>query len=263
MAIWSQNRSIRILLLLLLCSEFSAVLLAFVGTATVFYNGFDQAEREIVYLVPKGILATTLILISLISMGLYHFHQRLYIRELFARIAVGVVLAALGMAALYFLLPATAMPRLPTTIAIFVAFLSILAIRFYFFHNMDTHNMRRRTLIYGAGERSLGIADLRRRADRRGFVVVATVPANGDLSVSQQEKLSFKSLKEIAMEQNIDEIVIAMDDRRGNFPIRELLDCKLAGINVIDLVEFLERESEKIRIDLVNPSSLIFSPLTS
>jgi sugar transferase (PEP-CTERM system associated) len=70
---------------------------------------------------------------------------------------------------------------------------------------------------------------------------------------------SDKSLLEIATENNADEVVIAMDDRRGNLPVRDLLDCRLRGIDVIDLVGFLERETGKIRIDLVNPGWLIFS----
>ena len=31
-----------------------------------------------------------------------------------------------------------------------------------------------------------------------------------------------------------------MDDRRGNLPIRDLLDARLKGNDVIDLLEFLE-----------------------
>jgi sugar transferase (PEP-CTERM system associated) len=50
-----------------------------------------------------------------------------------------------------------------------------------------------------------------------------------------------------------------MDDRRGNFPVRDLLDCKLRGFHVIELIEFLERETGKIAVDLVNPAWLIFS----
>jgi sugar transferase (PEP-CTERM system associated) len=64
---------------------------------------------------------------------------------------------------------------------------------------------------------------------------------------------------DFAIEKNADEIVVAMDDRRGNLPVRELLDAKIRGINVIDLMEFLERETGKIRIDLVSPGWLIFS----
>ena len=62
------------------------------------------------------------------------------------------------------------------------------------------------------------------------------------------------------MRKNVDEIVVAMDDRRGNLPVRDLLDARLRGIDIIDLLEFLERETGKIRVDLVQPGWLIFSP---
>jgi sugar transferase (PEP-CTERM system associated) len=59
------------------------------------------------------------------------------------------------------------------------------------------------------------------------------------------------------------EIVVAVDERRssegGRFPLAMLLDCKLAGIAVTDAVSFLERELEKVEIDLVRPSWLVFS----
>jgi sugar transferase (PEP-CTERM system associated) len=69
-----------------------------------------------------------------------------------------------------------------------------------------------------------------------------------------------KSITDIAIEKGAEEIVIAMDDRRGNLPVRELLDARLSGIDVVDLLEFLERETGKIRVDLVSPGWLIFSP---
>jgi sugar transferase (PEP-CTERM system associated) len=49
-----------------------------------------------------------------------------------------------------------------------------------------------------------------------------------------------------------------MDERRQGFPIRELLDCRLAGIDVTDLSTFLERETGRVRLDVLNPSWLIF-----
>jgi sugar transferase (PEP-CTERM system associated) len=50
-----------------------------------------------------------------------------------------------------------------------------------------------------------------------------------------------------------------MDDRRRGFPIRELLDCKSLGIDVVDILAFLERESGKVKVDLMEPSWIIFS----
>jgi sugar transferase (PEP-CTERM system associated) len=56
----------------------------------------------------------------------------------------------------------------------------------------------------------------------------------------------------------VDEIVVAMNDRRAAFPVRELLDCRLAGIDVTDLSTFLERETGRVRLDVLNPGWLIF-----
>src|SRR5690606_9063575 len=48
-------------------------------------------------------------------------------------------------------------------------------------------------------------------------------------------------------------------EMRGTLPIDQLLACKLGGIDVIDLLAFLERETGKVRIDFMNPSWIIFS----
>jgi sugar transferase (PEP-CTERM system associated) len=58
----------------------------------------------------------------------------------------------------------------------------------------------------------------------------------------------------------MDEIVIAVDDRRlMSFPIDELIDCKMSGVNVLELVTFFERRAGKIRLDMLNPSWLYLS----
>jgi sugar transferase (PEP-CTERM system associated) len=51
---------------------------------------------------------------------------------------------------------------------------------------------------------------------------------------------------------------VAMDDRRVGFPLPELLDCRLAGVDVTELLTFLERETGRVRIDVLNPSWIIF-----
>src|SRR5690606_21979918 len=39
----------------------------------------------------------------------------------------------------------------------------------------------------------------------------------------------------------------------------DLLECRFSGIAVIDLLSFLERETGKVKVDLLNPSWLIYS----
>jgi sugar transferase (PEP-CTERM system associated) len=51
---------------------------------------------------------------------------------------------------------------------------------------------------------------------------------------------------------------VAMEDRRRGFPIRGLLECRLAGVEITELLTFLERETGRVRIDVLNPSWMIF-----
>jgi sugar transferase (PEP-CTERM system associated) len=57
----------------------------------------------------------------------------------------------------------------------------------------------------------------------------------------------------------VDEIVVGVDDRRGNLPMDDLLDCRQAGVTVTDLTTFVERESGRVQLNLLDPSWLVFS----
>ena len=119
---------------------------------------------------------------------------------------------------------------------------------------------RRKVLVYGSGVRAQSIAALRRRSDRRGFKVFGYIQAlDEEIEVAAEQLVTASGpLLSYARAQEIDEIVIAMDDRRRNFPVAELLECRLAGIEITDLVTFLERETGKVHLEVLNPSWLIF-----
>jgi len=257
MRFWSKQAP-KTPLLLLAVAEGGALFLSVYIAALLVVGGTVGLQQYI----PQAVTVVGVMLLSLIATGLYQFHKRINFTEIIARIVVGLAIGSFVMLAAYIALPMlTLQPRI-AVIALACALLLLLLLRYGFMQLVDESVFRRRTLIYGAGERTLPISALRRRADRRGFKIVGQVPAPGDLSVNECENLieSEASLLTIARQQKADEIVVAMDDRRGNLPVNDLLDCKLVGIEVIDLLEFLERETGKIRIDLVKPGWLIFSP---
>ena len=57
----------------------------------------------------------------------------------------------------------------------------------------------------------------------------------------------------------VDQVIVAVDDRRKGLPMEELLRCRTRGVDVIDLLTFLEHEMGKIKLDLMYPSWLAFS----
>jgi sugar transferase (PEP-CTERM system associated) len=247
-------------ILLLGAVEFAVLFSSFFAGAAVICGGVANCEQSIA---PKALFVASFVIVCLVSMGLYQFNQRIRYREAVLRLVIGVSVGFLVATALYAVMPVDDLKSSVDKIAFAYSLLLLLGVRYYFVRTVDTNVFRRRTLIFGAGERAARLTELRRRADRRGFVIIGRVVAPGDTIVGDHSKVlttDDKSLLDIAEEEQVDEIVIAMDEKRGNLPVRQLLDARLKGINVIDLVDFLERETGKIRVDLVNPGWLIFSP---
>ncbi len=226
----------------------------------VVFGSIEDCQKILGPLLPSASLVAVTIMLSLVSMGLYHFHQRFYYREAVVRLMVGLFAGSAALAIIFYAFPSLALTREVASISLGYSLVFLLLARLYFVRTVDENAFRHRTVVFGAGERAASVSDLRRRADRRGFKVVGRVAAAGDkvLDKSGLIELDGRSIADVATEAEADEIVVAMDNRRGNLPIRDLLDAKLRGIQVIDILEFLERETGKIRIDIVNPGWLIF-----
>jgi sugar transferase (PEP-CTERM system associated) len=201
------------------------------------------------------------VLVGLTAMGLYHPRQRLKVEGVLIRVVAGLAVAAIGLAVLYYVVPPLALWRGWWLLSVVFALLFLAASRAVFLRIADQDLFRRRVVVYGAGTRASKLLQLRRRSDQRGFQIVAFLPVPDEPHVIQDDRVDCSpgSLSALASKHQAEEIVIAMDDRRRSFPIRDLLDCKFAGIDVVDILSFLERESGKVNIDLLNPSWMIFS----
>ena len=134
---------------------------------------------------------------------------------------------------------------------------------------IDEDAMKRRVLVLGTGARAVPIASrMRRRSDRRGFVLVGFVPLGGNEDLVSDHRGTVispeGSLLDFCIQHDIDELVVATQQRRrntdaGGLPIEDLLDCRLSGIEVVEVQAFIEREAGKLDVDLIDPSWIIFS----
>lgn len=262
MTVRSIKSQVRTPLLLLAVVEASVLFSSVFVAGMVICGSLSDCLTLLDPVVPKAMLIAGVALVVMMAMGLYQYHQRLYFSETAVRVCVGLVLSSLVLAILFYAIPGLLIAREIASVAIGYSLVLLLGVRYFFVRTVDEHVFRRKTLIYGAGQRAASITAIRRRADRRGFKVVGRVVAKGDEIVGDHDVLrtNGKSITDFATELGAEEIVVAVDDRRGNLPVRELLDAKLAGIDVIDLLEFLERETGKIRVDMVSPGWLIFTP---
>lgn len=209
---------------------------------------------------PTAVLFSIFAILSLFAVGLYTTRQRAGTAGMVLRVVAGILNAAALSALVYYVFPTLTIGRGMLAITAGIAAVCSVTVRLLFENILDQDMFKRRVLVYGAGQRVSSLLELRRRSDRRGFRLVGYMATEGDQLLVPPEYLITRptDLFEWVHQNPVDEIVVAMDDRRQGFPMHELLECRVAGIEVVELPSFLERETGKVRLDVLNPSWIIF-----
>jgi sugar transferase (PEP-CTERM system associated) len=118
-----------------------------------------------------------------------------------------------------------------------------------------------RVLVFGVGEEAENVGRVLRKSDP-DIEIVGFYPCSTDseIVVPSQVILSQEmSLSDTAHSLKVDEIIVAVRERRGGaLPLRELLDCKLSGVRVLDLASYFERALGQLRLDSLRVGWLIF-----
>ena len=200
---------------------------------------------------------------TMLAMGLYQSRFRGGVLGVFLRSIVGFLAGSVILALLYYLVPNLYLGRGVFALAILMAFFMVGTIRPLFFYYADRNLLRLRTLVIGTGETAASIhRRLRRKVDRRGFEIVGYVSLGDNETISVEQAKIVRPLPDLlgyCQHRDIDEIVVAPDDRRSGVPMHDLLQCKLYGIDVLEILSFFEREQGKLPIDMLNPHWLIYS----
>ncbi|MFT6903175.1 MAG: sugar transferase (PEP-CTERM system associated), partial [Colwellia sp.] len=122
---------------------------------------------------------------------------------------------------------------------------------------------KRNILVLGGGERASIIERrMRRNVDRQDFFMHGFVILNGDADhgiINENVIKLDTSLVNYALEHEIDEIVVANDERRENLPVDELFACKIRGVEITEILDFMERETGQVAVNLIYPSWVIYS----
>jgi sugar transferase (PEP-CTERM system associated) len=171
--------------------------------------------------------------------------------------------AMLGLAILYGLLPTVRLVgSIPITATLFSVPL-ILTWRFSFDSDNGIHRPMEAVLILGTGEPGIKLAqELLRRPELRYRVVgfLAFGAENMGMPLAEPGIIGgISQLREIVARERVDRVVIALAERRGVMPVRELTALRMEGVRVEDAHSVYERIAGRILLDRLHPSWLILS----
>jgi sugar transferase (PEP-CTERM system associated) len=232
-----------------------AAWLRFLGDSALLSAAFGD-------ILPRALIFATVHVLAMTALGMYISQSREDINGHIVRAVVAFVAGGLFLIALLYATPLSPIGRGVMLIAMALGFVSIVLTRFIVLKKVSVDALRRRVLVLGTGEKAALInTRLRRLSDRRTFQIMGFVSMPGDADgVPHDQHLDGShGLIPLIDEHNVDEIVIAVDERRGILPMDQLIQARLRGITVTELGAFFEHESGKIKMNVLNPSWLVFS----
>jgi sugar transferase (PEP-CTERM system associated) len=253
--------SSKVLILIEFSLLFGALPFAVYGNNFITFFEFPAIPDN--YLLIYSLVFALLNQLTSLALGLYNSKLRVNFRGVIRRVLMCVAVAFFIITIINPLYGQYALPIEILAIASLVSFIFVSSFRYLTFQ-IDFFGLNKRVvLVLGAGERASIIERrMRRDVDRQNFSVHGYIIMNGDAEegIKQETRIDLEgSLVKYSLKHDIDEIVVASDERRNNIPVDELFACKIRGIEITEILDFIERETGQIAVNLIYPSWVIYS----
>ncbi|MBN1841115.1 MAG: TIGR03013 family PEP-CTERM/XrtA system glycosyltransferase [Deltaproteobacteria bacterium] len=214
--------------------------------------------------ISKAILIMVVCQISLYYNELYNLKVTDTYVELGLRLTKAMGVASIVLAIIYYFVPSLMMGR--GIFFISLVFLVLLVVPWRYAYNwiLKKKMFAEKVMILGLGDLSRQIIDEIKDRPDSGYQVAGVVPTTdvSSVSFSPRDVPVFSNngtVYGLADSLHITKIIVALDEKRGILPTKELLRCKMEGIKVLQGETLYEELTGKLFIEKLNPSWLIFS----
>ncbi|MGA2049854.1 MAG: TIGR03013 family XrtA/PEP-CTERM system glycosyltransferase [Terracidiphilus sp.] len=177
--------------------------------------------------------------------------------EIYFRLLLVLSVLSFILAGLVFLIPNTFIGPHVFTFGISILAIVLVLWRRVYEWIMGFSAFQERVYVLGDGVRARHVVEILRTRRDAGMEVVEGV-ANGEFN-SDLERFATDLRAFRTPKPRIDRVIVAMENRRGSMPVRELLDLRLKGVVVEDAGTLMERLLGKLPLEGLNPSTLIFT----
>jgi sugar transferase (PEP-CTERM system associated) len=225
-------------------------------------NEFILTDRNLIL---KTVLIASVCQLCLYYNDLYDLNVTNTYQELIIRLMQALGASAIFLALVYFMFPICIIGRGIFIVSICFVVAFIVVWRIAYTHVLNNGLFNKRIILLGSGDLAKNIAKEIIENRDCGYQVAAMVNGNETGVVSMIDvsanicRNGYEGLCKNAKALDIDKIVVAIEERRSGFPIRQLLNCRVDGIEVIEGISFYEMLTGKLIVEKINPSWLIFS----
>ncbi len=240
--------------------EYLALYLSFYLALFIRFHG-TGGEIQLGNYDTSAFLYSLIMQLSLIAFGAYQRRSQQPLEMVALRVAGCMSVGMVAQSLTFYMFPKLFLGRGVIGLAFIVSFFLVMSVRLAYRHIEKNRDLRLRVLVLGAGKNASLIRHAQSEGRLDSVYIAGFVPMLGDVEISTGFDVVTPQGKLInyVADNHIDQIVLAADERRKGLPVQDLLDCKMSGIEVIDLPSFFERETGQIRLDILHPSWLFLS----
>ena len=177
--------------------------------------------------------------------------------EIYFRLLLVLSVLSFILAGLIYLLPEIGIGR-----NVLVAGVSLLSIFLVIWRSayewiLGLSVFRERVYVLGSGQRARAVVETLRTRRDSGMEVVDGVSKGASMGQLELFAADLRAFRKPTT--SIDRVIVAMEDRRGSMPVRELLELRLRGVVIEEASVLMERLLGKLPLEGLNPSNLIFT----
>ncbi|MHB1174852.1 MAG: TIGR03013 family XrtA/PEP-CTERM system glycosyltransferase [Sulfuriferula sp.] len=235
----------------------------YLGISVRFMESEGNLPSSLGPILPKASSFALVMILIMTIFGMYSDEWMAGARAVTLRITASFATGFVVMSLLFYLFPDMLLGRGAFLFSLLFALIGVTITRIAFIKWSNLDAFKKRVLVLGSGSRAAKVDHLiQSMSSTRSVQIIGYLPLQGSHHYVEHSRVIHDNsgLGEIVTKYNIHEIVIAVRDRRdGGLPVSELLECKLRGINIIELSSFFERENGQLQLESLNASWIILS----
>jgi len=244
--------------------EGGIIILSVVGSYLVFQGRPGTPSLPMDYLLARAILIAFFCQSCMYLLDLYNFRLSQTKGETFFALAIAIGFVCIGVGLLSQAIPKFGVGGKLYYLSILIASVCLLVWRLLFELYLTRFAPQENILIVGTGEVARKVGEEVRKSQRLGFHLAGFInapPSANPSSVGDIGKIlgGPSSMNQIIENRGINKVVVAITERRGEYPVKEMLALRVAGCQVLEWPGFFEKLSGRIPIDHLAPSFFIFN----
>ncbi len=209
---------------------------------------------------PRLVLFTAVVVISSYLSELYNNDKQTERKEIMIRVLVELIVSFVVLTSAFYIMDVVMFGR--GVLMLSLVFFGALQLLWHIGYAALLYSpaLARKVIVIGTGSLARKIGDLILSTNHQ-HILKGYVNISGESVQVPAEALvgNGHGLLATIKEEKPHKLVVSLSERRGVFPVQDVMNCKFSGIEVIDAPSFYEQITGKLLIENITPSWFIFS----